>query len=105
MPAITRYAFATLSLSAKLHRLLEGLGKPRKFSVEFDEHLQSVLHSLHGSPLHQEARTEELRLLRQELAQLEELYQKERSNVSQEKAQTLARRFKQLKERVKEKES
>ena len=107
-----KYAFTTLAVSAKLHRLLDSMGGQRtgEEGLTFDTHLSEALHQLeqrNNSPLRREARHEELTLIKRDFGAVEQLYQeyKERSHLSETMAQRFDRIFSEINEKIKQKES
>lgn len=74
MNSLARYAFSSLALSAKLHKLLDTLNN--KKSGSFDNDLEQALEVLDSdSPLREEAKLEVLFRVKQEFKKLEKHYE------------------------------
>jgi|GEM_PF-2671435 len=107
---VARHAFATLALSAKLHRLLDVIGERHARAYEhevqgFDRHLDDALQRLEvASPVRKEARLEEFSLLKHDFAEIERLYGEIRQSVPETAAQRFDRIFSEIQEKIKEKE-
>ncbi len=104
MSELAKYAYATLSLSAKLHRLLEGVGKAH--GAAFEEELERTLRSLEKShaPLAREARVERFLLLKEELERLAAWYEKEKKGLEPSVVARLDGLFARIREKIREKE-
>lgn len=106
---VAKYTFASLALSAKLHRMLERLStlhqarEEQAFDTELEEALETIVRE--DPPLRDEARHEELRLLERDVAALEQLYHSyvERQFFSPDTVERFDRIFTHIKEKIEEK--
>jgi|GEM_PF-4550747 len=109
-----KYAFSNLALSAKLHKLLGQLEHQRQArqhhqTQQFDDEIGKALHQLERKkywPVQEEVRTEKLRLLRNELEQIETLFASIRAKeeIPAPMAAQLEETFENLREKIREKE-
>jgi hypothetical protein len=108
-----RYAFATLAVSAKLHRLLDTVGgqqeRQREQALEFDDHLASALRELEQReepPVRREARHAELSLIKRDFDRVEQLYKgyREHEQLPETVAQRFDRIFSDIREKIRQKE-
>jgi hypothetical protein len=108
-----RYAFVTLAVTAKLHRLLDTVGgqqeRQREQALEFDDHLASTLHELEQrdeSPVRREARHAELSLIKGDFDRVEQLYRayREHTLLSKTTAERFDRIFSDIREKISQKE-
>lgn len=109
-----RYAFATLAVNAKLHKLLDSMAGQQGVGHEqdvlaFDAHLAAALHQLeqrNDAPLRREVRHAELSLIKRDFNAVEELYRayKERSQLPETVAERFDRIFSEINEKIRQKE-
>ncbi len=107
-----RYAFASLALSGRLHRLLDRMGERQhrrhaQDVLAFDAELDSALSKIarKAPAVGDDAHGMELSLIRQDFEEIERLYAayKERDAVPEGVAQRFDRIFDGIREKLKEK--
>lgn len=104
MTTIANYAFSSLAVSAKLHRLLHRVGvhKHQEKAREFDAALASAVGTIAPKT---SAHRAELHKLRAELSFLEEYYReyREKTSVSVEMSRRFEQLFAALRDKIEEK--
>ncbi len=105
---VARVAFASLSLSAKLHRLLDKASahRARLHEAVFDDGVSETLAGLDPGPLRDEARGLQLMALKREFAELEDAFGalRRRGAFPEQALQRFDRAFTGIREKIREKE-
>lgn len=113
---VSRHAFVTLTLSAKLHKLLDLAGNRQQHTHKaaidaFDKEVGKALNNLHSQPTKNSSqptknRSDALRLLKADFDVLEHLYHDmcEHRVLSESVTEKFDRIFATLSEKIKEKE-
>ncbi|MBR9692461.1 hypothetical protein GOV07_00860 [Candidatus Woesearchaeota archaeon] len=109
MTTAANYTFASLALSAKLHKLLDKMGASDGVAQDsaFNAELEQALDTLEGQPsMRDEARHLELMLLKRDFEALEELYTsyKEKEKLPATATEKFEAAFTAIKDKIKEKE-
>ncbi len=107
---IARHAFASLAMSAKLHRILDDVGSRhrRAHAETFEASMDRALHELerkHHGALRKEARNFELTRIKRDLDEAERLYRLlPDGELSLDARDRLNELFARLREKISEKE-
>jgi hypothetical protein len=106
-----KYAFATLAVTAKVHRLLDKVGsqQARQREQTFDDNLTSTLRELEQHeepPAQRDTRHDELSSIKRDFDKVEQLYKgyKKHEHLPETVAQRFDRIFSDIREKIRQKE-